>query len=60
MFRNDDEVIGEAVFFKPHHKTQWKTSFEKQKGTKYIWGNVYFDIIVFSSLSSTKACLEFL
>ena len=36
------------------------TRFEEQKGTRYIWGNVYFDIIIFSSLSSTKPCLEFL
>ena len=36
------------------------TSFEEQKGIRYIWGNVYFDIIVFYSLSSTKLCLEFL
>ena len=30
------------------------TSFEEQKGTRYVWGNVYFGIIVFSCLSSTK------
>ena len=36
------------------------TGFEKQKGTRYIRGNVYFDIIVFSCLSSTKSCLRFL
>ena len=35
------------------------TGFEEQKGTMYIWGNVYFDIIVFNSFSSTKLCLEF-
>ena len=35
------------------------TSFEGQKGTRYIWGNVYFGIIVFTCLSSTKACLRF-
>ena len=34
------------------------TSFEEQKGTRYIWGNVYFDIIVFSCFSSTKPCLK--
>ena len=33
--------------------------FEEQKGTRYIRGNVYFGIIVFSCLSSTKACLRF-
>ena len=36
------------------------TSFEEQKGTRYIWRNVYFGIIVFSCLSSTKSCLRFL
>ena len=36
------------------------TTFEEQKGTKYIRGNVYFGIIVFSCLSSTKPCLRFL
>ena len=36
------------------------TSFEEQKGTRYIRGNVYFSIIVFSCLSSTKQCLKFL
>ena len=36
------------------------TSFEEQKGTRYIWGKVYFGIIVFTCLSSTKPCLRFL
>ena len=36
------------------------TSFEDQKGTRHIRGNVYFGIIVFSCLSSTKPCLRFL
>ena len=36
------------------------TSFEEQKSTRYIRGNVYFGIIVFSCLSSTKPCLRFL
>ena len=36
------------------------TTFEEQKGTRYICGNVYFGIIVFSCLSSTKLCLRFL
>ena len=34
--------------------------FEEQKGTRYIRGNVYFGIIVFSCLSSTKPYLRFL
>ena len=36
------------------------TSFEEQKGTRYIRGNVYFGIIIFSCLSFTKPCLKFL
>ena len=35
-------------------------SFEEQKVTRYFPENVYFDIIVFSCLSSTKPCLRFL
>ena len=34
------------------------TTFEEQKGTRLIWGNVYIGIIVFSCLSSAKACLR--
>ena len=34
--------------------------FEKQKGTRYLRGNVCFSITVFSCLSSTKPCLRFL
>ena len=37
-----------------------RTAFEEQKGTGYIRGNLYFDIILFRSLSSTKPCLRFL
>ena len=36
------------------------TNFEDQKDTRYIRENVYFDIIIFSCLSSTKSCLRFL
>ena len=39
---------------------QKSTSFKKQKGTKYIQENIYFGIIIFSCLSSTKPCLRFL
>ena len=35
-------------------------NFEEQKGPRYIWGNGYIGIIVFSCLSSTKMCLRFL
>ena len=36
------------------------TTFEEPKGTRYIRGNIYFGIIVFSCLSSAKQCLRFL
>ena len=36
------------------------TSFEEQKGTRYIPGNIYFGIIIFSCFLSTKPCLRFL
>ena len=36
------------------------TIFEEKKGTRYIRRKVYFDIIVFSCLSSSKSCLRFL
>ena len=36
------------------------TSFEEQKGTRYILENIYFGITTFSCLSSTKLCLRFL
>ena len=36
------------------------TNFEGQKCTRYIRGNFYIGIIVFSCLSSTKPCLTFL
>ena len=36
------------------------TSFEEQKGRRYIQENVYFHIIIFSCLLSTKQCLRFL
>ena len=35
-------------------------NFEEKKGTSYIWEKVYFGIIIFSCLSSAKACLRFL
>ena len=36
------------------------TSFEGEKGTRHIQGNVCFGIIVFIFLSSSKPCLGFL
>ena len=45
-----------------HRKENLKkcTTFEEQKGTRYIRGKVYFGIIAFSCLSSKKWCLRFL
>ena len=34
--------------------------FEEQKVITYVWEEVYFGIIVFSCLSSTKPCIRFL
>ena len=36
------------------------TSFDEQKCARYIQKNVYFNIIIFICLSSTKSCLRFL
>ena len=36
------------------------TSFEEQKGTRHIWENIYFGIIIFGCRSSTRPCLRFL
>ena len=36
------------MFWKRNVKTC--TSFEEQKGTRYIWGNNYFETIIFSCL----------
>ena len=46
--------------FSPKENLKKWTSFEEQKGARYSWGNVYFSIIIFSCLSSTKPCLKFL
>ena len=46
-------IFSERKFKEMHY-------FEEQKGTRYIRGNVYIGIIVFSCLSSTKLCLRFL
>ena len=36
------------------------TSFEEEKGTRYIREKVYFGINIFSCHSSIKPCLKFL
>ena len=43
-------------------KKIWRNalSFEEQRDTRYIWGNIYFGTIFFSCLSSTKPCLRFI
>ena len=35
------------------------TSLEEKKGKRYIQGNIYFGIIVFNCLSTTKPCPRF-
>ena len=52
------KTVGKVNFRKENLKKC--TSFVEQKGTRYIWENLYFGIIIFSSLSSTKLCLRFL
>ena len=44
-----------------HRKENLKkcTTFEVQKGTRYIRGKIYFGITVFSCLSSANSCLRF-
>ena len=43
-------------------KENWKkcSNFKEQKGTRFIRGNVYINIIVFNCFSSSKLCLRFL
>ena len=55
-----EKLMFSKIRFSQKENLKKCTSFEEQKGTRYIRGNVYFGIIVFSSLSSTKPCLRFL
>ena len=55
-----DQLTFSKLSFSRKENLKKCTSFEEQKGTKYIRGNIYFGIIVFSCLSSTKPCLRFL
>ena len=50
-------LLGKTVTLKTCRKSKF---FEERKGARYIRGNVYFGIIVFSYLSSTNTCLRFL
>ena len=52
------DVLKNSVLSEKNLKTC--TTFEEQKGTDYVRENVYFGIIVFTCLSSTKPCLRFL
>ena len=52
------KLVGKVNF--SERKLKKCTSFAEQKGTRYIRGNTYFGIIVFSCLLSTKSCLRFL
>ena len=51
------KLVGKKISRKENLK--WP-SFEELKGIRYIQGNIYFGIIVFSCLWSTKPCLRFL
>ena len=50
------KLVGKVNF---SERTFECTSFKEEKDTRYIRGNVYFGIIVFSCLSSTETCLRF-
>ena len=50
------KLFGKVNF--SERKFEEMPSFEGQKDTRHIQGNVYFGIIVFSSLLSTKPCLR--
>ena len=54
------KLVGKVKKFS--RKENWKkcASFEGQQGTRYIRGYLYFGIIVFSYLSSTKPYFRFL
>ena len=55
-----EKLMFSKLRFSRKENLKKSASFEEQKGTSYIRGNVYFDIIVFSCLSSTEWCLRFL
>ena len=55
-----EKLTFSKLWFSQKENLKKCASFEEQKGTRYIRGNVYFDIIVFSCLSSTKPCLRFI
>ena len=52
------KLVGKVKFLERNLKKC--TDFEEQKCTSCIQENVYFGIIIFSCLSSTKLCLRFL
>ena len=57
------DIIKACRNSKFHGKKIWRIalySFQGHKGARYIRGNVYFGIIVFSYFSSTKPCLRFI
>ena len=51
------DVLKTSIF--SERKFEECTNLEEQKDTRYIQGNVYIDIIVFSCRSSAKSCLRF-
>ena len=50
------KLVGKVNFLE---RTFECTGFKEEKDKRYIRGNVYFGIIVFSCLSSTETCLRF-
>ena len=55
-----EKLTFSKLLFSRNQNLKKYTNFEGQKCTRYIRGNVYIGIIVFSCLSSTKLCLTFL
>ena len=55
-----EKLTFSKLLFSRNQNLKKCTNFEGQKCTRYIRGNVYISIIVFSCLSSTKPCLTFL
>ena len=52
------KLVGKVNFWERKFEEMEVQYFEKQKGTRYIWENVYFSIIIFICLLSKKLKLH--
>ena len=57
--RRSQNLSEKYTVFLEVYNLKKRTRSEEQKGTRYIRGNNYFSLNVFSCLSSTKSCLIF-